>query len=97
MAIRIDLRLPSRLPDKRVVLRDVAIVADAQNLADVRTWLLRLHRSIAIAKADEEQSVLVPREPRAVTAAGRPNRAACRDPRVVVSASTPAARGVRVG
>src|SRR6187551_2535618 len=97
MAIRIDLRLPSRLPHKRVVLRDAAIVADAQNLADVRTWLLRLHRGIAIAKADEEQSVLVPREPRAVTAAGRPDRATCRDLGVIVALAAPAARGVRVG
>ena len=97
MAVRIDLRLPPGDADKRIVRRHAAVVADAQDLADVRSGLLRLHRDVAIAEADVEQPGLVPRESRPVAAARRSNRAAFRDRHGVVRAAAPAARRVWSG
>src|SRR5688500_20189957 len=78
MADGVDLRLVSRLADKRVVWRDRAVIAETQNLADVRRRILRLLTVIAIAAGHVEEPGAVEREARAVAAARRTLPAAAR-------------------
>src|SRR5687767_12203587 len=70
MTERIDLRLVSRPAYVRVVCRHAAVVANTEDLADVRGGILRRGWIVAIAKRDIEEAGSVPRETRAVAAAG---------------------------
>src|SRR6185295_13270902 len=71
MTERVDLRLVSRSADERVVRGHAAVIADAEDLADVRVRILRRGWIVAIAERDIQEAGSIPREARAVAAARR--------------------------
>src|SRR5688572_11285337 len=67
----VDLRPVTRSTDKGVVRRNRPVVPDTNNLADVRTRLLRLLSVIPVSTCDVQESRLVECDARAVAAVGR--------------------------
>ena len=73
VAVGVDLRLVSRLPDKRIVRRHGAVVFEPQDLAAVDVRVLRADAIVALADAHVEHAVLAERELRPeMDAAGVP-------------------------
>src|SRR6185369_14848202 len=72
VAERIDLRLVTRPADERIVRGHAAVVADAEDLADVRVRILRRGWIVPIAERHIQEAGSVPREARAVAAARWP-------------------------